>query len=201
MTDYTLAELVQATGLSPRTIRYYITQGLIQAPGREGRSTRYPEPTLARLRLIVELRDRNLSLAQIRAQLADMSDSEAEMLAGQRLDESRTRYLDRDIRALAAAPRTLHRLDLAASGDEVLAFRAARDEPRRLQLSLGEDLRNDEARSQRFATGVGERSQWEHIRITGDIELHVRRPLSRRDNRIVDRLMALARELADEHPP
>jgi hypothetical protein len=45
---------------------------------------------------------------------------------------------------------------------------------------------------------VGERSAWERISLGPDIELHVRRPLSRRDNRQVDRLIAFARQLQEE---
>ena len=49
-------------------------------------------------------------------------------------------------------------------------------------------------------TTFGQRSQWERVAITSDIELHVRRPLSRRDNRLVERLVAFARQLQEEQP-
>ena len=45
-----------------------------------------------------------------------------------------------------------------------------------------------------------ERSHWERIPLTGDIELHVRRPLSRVDNRRVDRLLEQARQILIEEP-
>ena len=44
------------------------------------------------------------------------------------------------------------------------------------------------------------RSQWERIALAPDVELHVRRPLSRIKNRAVDRLVALARQLLEEDP-
>jgi hypothetical protein len=50
------------------------------------------------------------------------------------------------------------------------------------------------------AATFGQRSQWERVSITSDIELHVRRPLSRRDNRLVERLLAFARQLGEEQP-
>jgi hypothetical protein len=46
-----------------------------------------------------------------------------------------------------------------------------------------------------------ERSQWERIAIEPDIELHVRRPLSRTQNRRVERLIAFARQLLEEDKP
>ncbi len=45
------------------------------------------------------------------------------------------------------------------------------------------------------------RSQWEHIALAPDIELHVRRPLSRIQNRRVERLLAIARALLEEDQP
>jgi hypothetical protein len=44
------------------------------------------------------------------------------------------------------------------------------------------------------------RSQWDRITLTPDIELHVRRPLTRHHNRRVDRLVATARKLFEEEP-
>ena len=46
-----------------------------------------------------------------------------------------------------------------------------------------------------------ERSQWDRIALTNDIELHVRRPLSRLDNKRVERLITIARQLLGEDQP
>lgn len=46
----------------------------------------------------------------------------------------------------------------------------------------------------------GERSQWDRIALADGIELHVRRPLSHRDDRLVERLVAFAGELQKEDP-
>jgi DNA-binding transcriptional MerR regulator len=44
------------------------------------------------------------------------------------------------------------------------------------------------------------RSQWDRIELAPDVELHVRRPLSRFQNRAVDRLVGIARKLLEEDP-
>jgi hypothetical protein len=49
--------------------------------------------------------------------------------------------------------------------------------------------------------GLPERSQWERISLTPDLELHVRRPLSRPQNRQLARLVQLAREILEEDLP
>ena len=46
-----------------------------------------------------------------------------------------------------------------------------------------------------------ERSQWERIVLAPDVELHLRRPLSRGQNKQVDRLVTIARELLEEDRP
>ena len=45
---------------------------------------------------------------------------------------------------------------------------------------------------------TSERSQWERIALTDDVELHIRRPLSRDANRRVERLLEQARRIFEE---
>ena len=42
------------------------------------------------------------------------------------------------------------------------------------------------------------RSTWERVALTPDVELHIRRPLGRLDNKRVERLITIARELLQE---
>jgi DNA-binding transcriptional MerR regulator len=49
--------------------------------------------------------------------------------------------------------------------------------------------------------GPGElRSQWDRVALTPNIEIHVRRPLSRLENRRVERLITIARQVLREEP-
>ena len=66
---YRLPELADAAGVTPRTVRYYIAQGLLPSPGRLGAGTRYGREHLDRLHLIRRLQDQGLSLAEIRDRL------------------------------------------------------------------------------------------------------------------------------------
>ena len=43
-----------------------------------------------------------------------------------------------------------------------------------------------------------ERSQWERLSLGPNVELHVRRPLSRLEQRRVERLITIARQVLDE---
>jgi DNA-binding transcriptional MerR regulator len=85
---YGLEELLAVAGerlgeeITPRTVRLYATQGLIDRPGREGRSAVYGRRHLLQLLLIRSLARRGLSLAAI-APLIGLSDGELEQQLNQ----------------------------------------------------------------------------------------------------------------------
>jgi len=85
---YGLDELLDVAGgrldeeISPRTVRLYATQGLIDRPGKEGRSAVYGHRHLLQLLLIRSLARRGLSLAAI-APLCGLPDPELELQLAQ----------------------------------------------------------------------------------------------------------------------
>jgi DNA-binding transcriptional MerR regulator len=70
---WSLADLAEDTGLSPRTIRFYISRGLLNGPAVAGRGAVYNSEHLARLRTIQELQSRGAMLAEISRILAGSS--------------------------------------------------------------------------------------------------------------------------------
>src|SRR6186713_3190387 len=78
---YSLTELADLAGVTPRTVRYYLAQGLLPAVGQTGPGSKYGEGHLARLRLIRRLQAEHLPLAEIRRRLAQLSDTDIEELA------------------------------------------------------------------------------------------------------------------------
>ena len=75
---YSIADLARLADVTPRTVRYYVAQGLLPSPDVAGPATRYGEGHLARLRLIRRLQRDHLPLAEIRARLERMGDDEVE---------------------------------------------------------------------------------------------------------------------------
>ena len=55
---YSLDELAEKTGFSPRTIAYYIQMKLLPSIGRRGRKTKYPAEYLYRLQVIKRFKDK-----------------------------------------------------------------------------------------------------------------------------------------------
>ena len=46
-----------------------------------------------------------------------------------------------------------------------------------------------------------QRTQWERVSLSDNVELHIRRPLSRLDNKRVERLIRIGREILQEDQP
>ena len=75
----TIAELAEEADVTPRTIRYYVEQGLLPPPGR-GRIAEYTEEHLQLLGLIARLKRHYLPLEEIRDMLQRLSREEIEEL-------------------------------------------------------------------------------------------------------------------------
>lgn len=64
-----LAELAEESGVPARTIRYYISRGLLDGPLVAGRAASYGPEHLERLRQIRALQEQGLTLAEIARRL------------------------------------------------------------------------------------------------------------------------------------
>ena len=172
---YDLAQLSDRARVTPRTVRYYIQQGLLPAPGTTGPGAKYGEDHLNRLRLIRRLQHVHLPLAEIRRRLEKLSEPEV-----------------RDL--LAEDPRV--------SGARMGPSDSAADYARGILSAMvapgSAPLRSS---AQAPMPPAADRSQWERISLSPDLELHVRRPLSREHNKQVERLLVYARRLLEEDAP
>jgi DNA-binding transcriptional MerR regulator len=180
MPTYTLTDLAKLADVTTRTIRYYIVQGLLPSPAQAGAATRYDESHLDRLLLIKKLQAADVPLAKIRAQLARMPDEQIATMAGfGGLAPTPSSAVDY-IRQVLGRPTAQSVAPAAPSVAPAFAPAAPAPTPAAPQ---GESR---------------DRSQWERITLDPDIELHVRRPLTRANVKRVARLIALARQLFEE---
>ncbi len=185
MSDYSLGELCDLAGVSPRTVRYYIAEGLLRTPG-QGPGARYDEGHLGRLRLIRRLQREHLPLAEIRSRLRALDDASVQaLLAAPEPDETTGSAVDY-VRAVLAGGRPATSAVPPAAASLGPPARAALAGPSMPTPSVPPEP---------------ERSQWERIALTPDLELHVRRPLTRLGNRQLARLLEAAREILREGEP
>lgn len=207
--EYSLQDLSDLAGVTPRTIRYYIAQGLLPSPGKAGPGATYAEGHLNRLRVIKRLQREHLPLAEIRSRLAALDDATVAALVEAPSTEPADSALDY-IRSVLGDDR---------SPDGALWSRApdvtppgsppappAGPPPARSAVALKVPAYRLAEPSQAYAeppapTPTPDRSQWDRILLAPDVELHVRRPLGRRAHKRVERLIQIARELLEEDQP
>ena len=173
---YDLKALCAQAGVTPRTVHFYIQSGLLRPAGTPGPGSRYDDGHLARLRLIKLLQKEHLPLAEIRKRLESLDEAEVEAVLGEyRLRPTSSRPSAADYIRSVLAGETRQQLSRAAFVSEMTTLTSSPAVQRAL-----------------------DRSQWERIPLATDVELHVRRPLSREQNRRVERLKLFARELFEE---
>lgn len=217
--SYSLAELADEADVTPRTIRYYIAQGLLPPPVGAGPTTRYSAGHLGRLRLVRELQRQHLPLAEIRARLEHLTDEDVGELGAtferRPTPASAPGSAVEYIRGLldprgANKPTALPRMPAGAPSpappprmsDATRMTGPAPSVPAPPSAGTAAVREVGAGYADKPASSAGSsqpaRSQWDRIVLAPDIELHVRRPLSRIQNRAVDRLVSVARQLLEE---
>jgi DNA-binding transcriptional MerR regulator len=255
--SYSLADLCDLVEVTPRTVRYYIAEGLLRSPGA-GPGAKYDDGHLARLRIIRRLQREHLPLAEIRSRLRALSDDDVREIvasppqppAGSAADYvrsvlasrgtaptrtlgpvDRSRQVPRPVHPLRsllptrwaaespllteappgppgepaapaapAAPAVVPPVPENASDDTILALKA-RAAVREINAEYDTPPYEAAVGQEHADHALPERSQWERISLTPDLELHVRRPLSRLQNRQLARLLQFARGLLEEDMP
>lgn len=242
---YTISDLARITGLSVRTIRYYLAQGLIPASGESGPGAHYAEGHLARLRLIRRLQQQHLPLAEIRSRLAALTDEQVSALSGDAPvlgAAPETSALDYVRSVLAGSHRTVapaFAVSPPTQGSSPVpsvppapSAPAMRDAPaaspaspapsapsraarllREIALPFASDVREAAVEpalplaTAALPPAIGaapqsiERSQWERLSLGPNLELHIRRPLGRLEQKRVERLITIARQVLKEEQP
>lgn len=183
---YDLPELATRSGVSIRTVRYYIQQGLLPSPEARGPGAHYTEEHLDRLLRIKRLQRDHLPLAEIR-RLLDSSASEGKPPA------TAKDYISEVLRGETSTH--------LPEGPAILVGRGRSTRVMDATLSVSEEAISYDSTatsSQSIANKPPTRSQWERLTLAQDIELHVRRPLSRHLNKKLERLLESAREILKE---
>ena len=264
--SYTISDLAGLAGSTPRTVRYYVAQGLLPPPIGAGPGAHYTDAHLERLRLIQRLQRQHLPLSEIRQRLAQLGAREvSELVAeepprvppGSALDYVRTvlagpasRISEAGTRGqampppaaplappgAAPAPAAMPAAPPARIGSALLrravepapyaamSMPPLRDVAPPSVTGVAEapaDFTGSQVASAPDAPSAGaaapatagpdpdlsdvpppeQRSQWDRIGLTSNIEIHVRRPLSRLENRRVERLITIARHMLREEQP
>ena len=214
---YTLEELAEASGVSPRTIRFYTTEGVLPPPVR-GRFAVYSACHYNRLRLILLLKSALMPLATIRTHLPQLTDAQVvSLLAKDLVTESEVEYISED-----TGP---HEVDAGQALEQQVAYQAlseALSARSQEATATGSEIPSSSATRRRallvspvlapadWPTPSHDESRltlkdeiarhpandtWQRIILAPGVELHVRIPETDQDRAQLDRVIEDAREL------
>ena len=178
--EYAIGELADLVGVTPRTIRYYVSIGLLPSPGQAGPKTRYTDGHLKRLRLIRHLQGQHLPLNEIGDRIAKLDDEAVEAA------------LDADV---AARP-----------SDSALDYILQLQGEATRQPSERKEITPTPARA--LARGPAEpaeapkppldtRTRWERVPLSESVELHIRHPMDKRMRKQIEHYIRLGREMLE----
>ncbi|HRI09372.1 MAG TPA: MerR family transcriptional regulator [Nannocystaceae bacterium] len=120
--NLTLKDMIQGSGCTPRTVRYYERQGLLEASRSSGGHRLFPPGELDRLNFIISLREAGWSLEEITALLSIRTRASDDRQASQELEQVVSTQIERleqkisILTKLQADLRATHRL-LAVCSD------------------------------------------------------------------------------------
>ncbi|MBA3298298.1 MAG: MerR family transcriptional regulator [Acidobacteria bacterium] len=181
--EFDLKALCDRADVTPRTVHFYVQQGLLPPAGAPGPGARYGEGHVSRIKLIRLLQKQHLPLAEIARRLKGFNDQQVAALLKDtkaRREKSRGSALDY-IRGVLNEQGSIPsnratRASLASASPLVEMSRASLGPP-------GPE------------GAESARSQWERFTLTDGIEVHVRRPLAREQQRQLDRILTAARKI------
>jgi DNA-binding transcriptional MerR regulator len=169
---YSIEALEARTGVSARTIRFYISQDLLPGPRTRGRGAAYDEEHLARLKLIQRLRGERMPLFDIRDRLTGLSAADI----GGLLDEEERRHEVLEQAASSTSPK-----------DYISTLLARAREDRGEAITPGS--------SSSAPAGSSQGQKWERWELMPGVELHVRSDVKVQQARLIRRLLEFIRGL------
>jgi DNA-binding transcriptional MerR regulator len=124
---YTASDLAERAGVSERTVRYYVAEGLLPAPAGRGRGANFGPGHLTRLRLIRAIQQAGANLETIGEYLRELGPEDAKAEAALRIWESRQEQSEwaETWREKFGVPSALHRYRIAEGVELLVDTKAA----------------------------------------------------------------------------
>ena len=182
---YSIDELAEKSGLSKRTIHYYVKLGLLPNPGTRGPSTRYQQEYIDRIRLIRILKANHQPLEEIALLLKKLSRREISRLAGVSEEEVYQMVGGRDVsETIRSSKEAMQQEDASEYIENVL----------NLTSPPIERISRKKSQIQMF-NAPPPPTAWERHAISEGVELHIDSSLNSEDQKIVSKVIEYAKAL------
>lgn len=196
--DLTLEDLATMTGMTLRTLRYYIQEGILQGPDTRGKNARYSQEHLDRLELIQRLKNLRLPLQEIKQLLNNMTPEEISQIR----KYQDILHLDRKMKY-----GNIHE-SFSKPGSSALDYiqNLQRGRENIQSLSISNSSPNDALRRpeeniqpqliQKYPSDTkSNQENWRRIVIIEGVELNIREPSGTNLERKINKLIEFARKL------
>jgi DNA-binding transcriptional MerR regulator len=211
-----IEELAGQVGLPVRTVRFYITEGLIPGPGTRGKGAAYGDEHLLRLQLVRRLADQRVPLTEIREQVSVLLLDEVRALLAE--EERHVASLQRAARApspreyvsellnkargttqlpsqapppaapSAGAPSAPHSQRRRNLFPSAAMPAQARERPAPVYSAAPPPLPSQPV------TSVADGQAWRHWELVAGVELHVRADLVVRHRELIERILRAVKQ-------
>jgi DNA-binding transcriptional MerR regulator len=195
--ELTLEELAERVQVPVRTIRFYISEGLLPGPGTRGKGASYGEGHLLRLQLIRRLAEQHVPLAEMRSVMGRLSLEEVQALLAEQ--EQQAAELER--RSQAPSPKDYISALLNRAQDARQGVPAQKNK----QLPASSNAASSGVYSQRAARPASPKGQaggkelWYRWELAPGVELHIKAEVEDQYRQLIERLRWLVG--APEEPP
>jgi DNA-binding transcriptional MerR regulator len=211
--DLNLEDLATSSGLSLRTLRYYIQEGILQGPDTHGKNAHYSEKHLDRLELIQRMKSLHLPLQEIRHVLDNMTPDEITQLrtyqdvlsSGMQVEEPKMFYSPPQAPSVSEGSSALEYIQSLEKGrEEIRSMSKSRDKKQRIPQSPAASL--EPARGP-FPSILNDRTgeyepdefepkeYWTRIILGEGIELNIRQPKEFDERAKLAKLLKYAKKL------
>ena len=177
---YSLKEVATQVGVELRVLRSWMGSPyrILRGVGR-GSGARYSQHFFDRAMLAQRLRTENVTLGEIAKRLSGIPDQELEQLlaggVGARQQKGRGSAADYAAAALSSRGMFTSALQQHMAGHSA--------------------TRSQQAPTATTSQRAGARVNWERITLSDGVEIHVRRPMNREENRLLERLLEEAERI------
>ena len=195
--NYWISELAKRTGVSTRTIRYYIDEGLLPQPEIQGKYAIFNDDYLVRLNLIKFLKDAYLPLREIKRILDSLSIPETRDMVS-KFEQNPTLALSELVTRFAELPSPASvKYDF-----KITQHSSAKDYIQEVlqhnQVSAREPKVNFSSPApapQALRSPEPASESWQRVELAPGIELNIRQPLSLKVRKQVAELIETAKKL------
>ena len=193
--ELTIDDLEKHSGLSIRTLHYYLQEGLLHSPDKRGKYASYSQEHLDRLDLILILKEMHLPLKEIRSLLDSLTPKE--------IQHYRDDQEDLLLKLKAAKPDAQESTSVSESSalDYIKGLEKAQNQFYQLreEQSYFPHFTNNQSNLQTElstnAVRISEEERWRRVSLTDGIELHIRETRDKETLYKLERLRSFAQSL------